>query len=71
MKINNYIQVGIYSAGFFGGLYHTYILDNKLFKGYGYTSKDNTTSINYKPDTDQILLDDISGMNKKELTAWQ
>ena len=66
MNKENYIMVSVWDAGMFGNRYHSYIFNNKLFKGKGYQSI-GCSEFDYYPESDEILLDDISNMDMKEL----
>jgi len=66
MNNQEYKKVAVFDAGIFGNRYHTYIFNNKLFRGEGYQSH-GWSDFTYEPKTDKILIDDISNIDLEEL----
>ena len=63
----NYIKISVFDAGYYGNRYHTYVFENKLFMGKGYESLDGYSNFNFYPETDEVLIDDVSKMEIAQL----
>jgi len=66
MYKEKYKKIAVFDAGMYGNRYHTYIFNNKLFRGKGYQSQ-GWSDFTYQPETDKILIDDVSSMDLNEL----